>query len=69
MPDLSVGTERWAGSNAGNGCWADLVGKWAELAIRIDPLREKSHFLAIEALAQSGDWAAAIAKFAGPKRR
>ena len=44
--------------------FADQAGKWAELAIRIDPLREKSHLLAIEALAQSGDRAAAIAKFA-----
>ena len=38
--------------------------KWAEHAIRIDPLREVSHRLAIEALAASGDRTAALAKSA-----
>ena len=38
--------------------------KWAEHAIRIDPLREVGHRLAIEALAASGDRTAALAKSA-----
>lgn len=39
------------------------AGKWAELAIQIDPLRETSHCLAIEALAQSGNRGAALARY------
>lgn len=46
---------------AGNG--EDALN-WAEHAIRIDPLREVSHRLAIEALAASGDRTAALAKSA-----
>jgi DNA-binding SARP family transcriptional activator/Tfp pilus assembly protein PilF len=42
----------------------DEAVKWSEHAIRIDPLREISHRLAIEALAASGDRTAALAKFA-----
>ncbi len=42
----------------------DQVVKWAEHAIRIDPLQEVSHRLMIEALAASGDRTAALAKFA-----
>jgi len=45
---------------------AGLVGqasRWAEKAISIDPLRETSHCLAIEALAAAGDRAAALARF------
>jgi len=47
--------------NAGN---TEQAIKWAEHAIRIDPLREVSHRLAIEALAASGDRTAALAKSA-----
>ena len=47
--------------NAGH---ADQAIKWAEHAIRIDPLREVSHRLLIEALAASGDRTAALAKWA-----
>ncbi|MFV2035732.1 MAG: BTAD domain-containing putative transcriptional regulator, partial [Halocynthiibacter sp.] len=43
---------------------AEDAAKWAEHAIRIDPLREVSHRLAIEALAASGDRTAALAKSA-----
>lgn len=43
---------------------SDQAVKWAEHAIRIDPLREVSHRLAIEALAASGDRTAALAKSA-----
>ena len=43
---------------------ADQAVKWAEHAIQIDPLREISHRLAIEALAASGDRTAALAKSA-----
>ena len=43
---------------------AEEAGKWAEQAIRIDPLRETSHRLAIEALAMAGERAAALAKYA-----
>lgn len=46
---------------AGN---AGSAVKWAEQAIRIDPLREVSHRLAIEALAAAGDRTAALAKSA-----
>lgn len=42
---------------------ADQAGKWAERAISIDPLRETSHCLAIEALALAGDRAAALVRF------
>lgn len=41
----------------------DQASQWADRAIQIDPLRETSHCLAIEALAMSGDRAAALAKF------
>ncbi|MGR3290403.1 MAG: BTAD domain-containing putative transcriptional regulator [Paracoccaceae bacterium] len=47
--------------NAGN---TEQAIKWAEHAIRIDPLREVSHRLVIEALAASGDRTAALAKSA-----
>ena len=43
---------------------ADQAIKWAEHAIRIDPLREVSHRLVIEALVVSGDRTAALAKSA-----
>lgn len=42
----------------------DQAVKWSEHAIRIDPLREVSHRLLIEALVASGDRTAALAKFA-----
>ena len=41
----------------------DQASQWAERAIQIDPLRETSHCLMIEALAMSGNRAAALAKF------
>lgn len=44
--------------------YPDQAIKWADHAIRIDPLREISHRLAIEALAASGDVTAALARSA-----
>ena len=44
--------------------YPDQAIKWADHAIRIDPLREISHRLAIEALAASGDLTAALARSA-----
>jgi TolB-like protein/Tfp pilus assembly protein PilF len=43
------------------------ASQWADRAIQVDPLRETSHCLAIEALAMSGDRAAALAKFSALK--
>ena len=42
---------------------ADQASEWAERALRIDPYREASNILVIEALANSGDRAAAVAKY------
>tara|TARA_R110002051_G_scaffold129972_2_gene203723 strand:- start:4496 stop:5581 length:1086 start_codon:yes stop_codon:yes gene_type:complete len=47
--------------NAGQ---AEAAVKWAEQAVRIDPLREVSHRLVIEGLAATGDRTAALAKLA-----
>ena len=41
----------------------DQAGKWAERAIRVDPLSESSNYLSIEALALSGDRGAALARY------
>ncbi len=60
----AVGTTIRLAQHHMNSGHSDQAVKWSEHAIRIDPLREVSHRLMIEALAASGDRTAALTKFA-----